>query len=172
MFKGAVWLNLKRAIYADAFFDGDLSYLPQDLIDEVYEYMPVYNFMFNNINPLYVGDNGEEDFDPGLTNHQIRHLMKDYLTSYDNQENHVVSSWILGSQFSSDKPHHQVKILEVEVEMENVIDLGDSRNFESASQVISKVRQIQRCKLYVGSDTSWYHIARLYDKPGIQIWQR
>ena len=108
MFKGAVWLNLKRAIYADAFFDGDLSYLNQSLIDEVYEYMPVYNFMFDNINTFYVGDNGEEDFDPGLTNHQIRHLMKDYLADYDNQENHVVSSWILGSKFSSDKPHHQI----------------------------------------------------------------
>jgi hypothetical protein len=172
MFKGAVWLNLKRAIYADAFFDGDLSYLSQDLIDEVYEYMPVYEFMFNNVNPLHVGDNKEEDFDPGLTNHQIRHLMKEYLAPYDNQENHVVSSWILGSRFASDKPHHQIKILDVDVEMESVIDLGDSRNFDSVSQVISKVRQIQRCKLYVGSDTSWYHIARLYNKPGIQIWQR
>jgi hypothetical protein len=171
MFKGAVWLNLKRVIYADAFFDGDLSYLNQGLIDEVYEYMPVYEYMFTNKNVIHIGSNGEEDFDPGLTNRDIIHLMKKYLNDYEDEELHVVSSFILSSEFASDKPHHQIKTLEARVEMEKIIDLGDSRNFSSTNMVINKIKQIQRSKLYVGSDTSWYHIARLYSKPGIQIWQ-
>ena len=162
MFSSALSGSLKRLVYSQHFFEGDTSWIP----DEIYalEYLPVYEKMFIKQHK-FVSTN----LDKECINDIPVTLCQKYLKNNPNNEDkHVISSWILGAP--TEKDHHQRKILRAEVIMEDVIDLGDSRNFESIQQIMYKIKLVQQAKCYIGSPTSWDVIARWYSKPVIRIW--
>lgn len=162
MFKAALSGSLKRLVYSQHFFEGDTSWIPDEI--EALEYIPVYENMFNK--PYkFISSNLDKEY----INDIPVSLCKEYLKDNPNSDNkHVISSWILASP--SDKGYHQNKVLRAEVIMEDIIDLGDSRNFKSLQQIMYKIKLVQQAKCYIGSPTSWDVIARLYDKPVIRIW--
>jgi hypothetical protein len=162
MFKAALSGSLKRLVYSQHFFEGDTSWIP----DEMYalEYIPVYEKMFSKQHE-FVSTNLDKEFINDIPVTLCQKYLKDNPCSDDK---HVISSWILGAP--NDNSHHQKKILRAEVIMEDVIDLGDSRNFESIQQIMYKIKLVQQAKCYIGSPTSWDVIARWYSKPVIRIW--
>ena len=85
------------------------------------------------------------------------------------QNLHIVSSFILLPNERNLKSHHKKKALNAEIENMNVMDLGDSRNFQDAKEIIEKIKLIEDCMCYIGSLCSWADIARLYNKPVITI---
>ena len=51
----------------------------------------------------------------------------------------------------------------------NVINLGDSRGFESAEELIDKIEIIRNSKFYIGSEVSWKDIAKIFGVYTIRI---
>lgn len=162
MFKAALSGSLKRLVYSQHFFEGDTSWIPDEMC--ALEYMPVYEKIFFKQHK-FISSNLDKEFINDIPVTLCQKYLKDNLYSDDK---HVISSWILGAP--TDKSHHQKKILRAEVIMEDVIDLGDSRNFESVQQIMYKIKLVQQAKCYIGSPTSWDVIARWYSKPVIRIW--
>lgn len=167
-FAAALYGSLKRLVWADHFYDGDLSFLKNP--KQVLEYLPVYEYMFNQNNKFYIGDLEFEDINE-LEYDRSLALMQSYLKAnpYTNEE-YITCSWILSSDNSTNtKPNYLKKVLNVKTELTYIIDLGDSRNFISAEQIIRKVKMIQQSKVYIGSQTSWENITRLYNKPIVKL---
>ena len=162
MFKAALSGSLKRLVYSQHFFEGDTSWIPDEMC--ALEYIPVYEKMFSKQHK-FVSTNLDKEFINDIPVTLCQKYLKDNPCSDDKN---VISSWILGAP--TDKSHHQKKILRAEVIMEDVIDLGDSRNFESVQQIMYKIKLVQQAKCYIGSPTSWDVIARWYSKPVIRIW--
>lgn len=168
-FAAGLYGSLKRLVWADHFYDGDLSFLKN--AEQVLEYLPVYEYMFNGNNEFYIGDLDFEDINQ-LEHNRSLELMQRYLkpNPYTNEE-YITCSWILASDNNdNDKPHYLRKVLHVETELTDITDLGDSRNFVSAQEIIRKVAIIQQSKCYIGSQTSWENITRLYSKPVVKFW--
>lgn len=165
MFEAALSGSLKRLVYSQHFFDGDTSWIPDE--QQAIEYIPVYDLMFNRKYNFVRGDLDKEDLD--MPNNNVS-LCQQYLkpNPYQNEDKHVVSSWILGS--NTGKQHHSNKVIKAQIFMENVIDLGDSRYFKNIQEVMYKIKLVQQAKCYIGSPTSWDVIARWYSKPVIRIW--
>lgn len=167
-FTAGLYHSLKRLTWADHFYHGDLSFLEDR--EQVLEYLPVYKYMFYNQNDFFVGDLDFENINELEVNRSLT-LMQKYLKPNPyTDEKYVVSSWILSSDKNDfKKPNHLKKILDIKVDLVDVIDLGDSRNFNSVNQIIRSIEYIQQSKMYVGSQTSWDAITRLYNKPVIKI---
>ena len=173
-FEAAIFEAFKYIHYADILFDGDLSYLDEGKRKAATDYLPVYDYMFYTENDIFMGDGEPQEFPQTFNDDMVEETthkhFKKYLKPAELSELHVVTSFIKLSPQKTLKPHHAMKGLAANICTTNVIDLGDSRNFETADHCILKIKQIQSCTCYVGSGTSWYDIVRLYDKPGIQIW--
>lgn len=165
MFEAALSGSLKRLVYSQHFFNGDTSWIPDE--QQAIEYIPVYDQMFNRQHDFVSGDLDIEDLD--MPNNNVS-LCQQYLKSnpHQDEDKHVISSWILGSD--TGKQHHSNKVIKAQIFMENVIDLGDSRHFKNIQQVMYKIKLVQQAKCYIGSPTSWDVISRWYDKPTIRVW--
>ena len=76
-------------------------------------------------------------------------LVKSRLKFKDDLKREIKSEYvdILLEAFSSNK---------------NIIDLGDSRKFETSEKLIEKINYIRASKFYIGSLVSWKDIARLF----------
>lgn len=164
MFSAALSGSLKRLVYAQHFFDGDTSWIPDE--DEAMDYLPVYDYMFNRIHDFCSTDLEKEDLN--MPNNDMT-LCQQYLKPNPyNSKQYVVSSWIFES--GSGKEHHSNKVIKAQVFMDDIIDLGDSRHFDNIDQIISKIELIQQAMCYIGSPTSWDVISRWYGKPTIRVW--
>ena len=164
MFSAALSGSLKRLVYAQHFFDGDTSWIPDE--QEAIEYLPVYNYMFNKTCEFH--SSGLEKEDLQMPNNDMT-LCQRYLKSNPHTEQkHVVTSWIFGS--GSGKEHHNNKVIKAQVFMDDVVDLGDSRHFKDIEEIINKIQLIQQAICYIGSPTSWDVISRWYGKPTMRVW--
>lgn len=69
------------------------------------------------------------------------------------------------------KSHYGINGLSKENIMKNLrgIDLGDTRNFESADQLIDKITKLSTAQMFFGSHCSWAFICPYFDTPWIQI---
>jgi hypothetical protein len=167
-FTTALYGSLKRLVWADHFYDGDLSFLNNsfDSPEKVLEYLPVYEYMFNQNNKFYIGDLYPEDINDYQYNHSYDLVQKYLKPNPYYREKYITSSWILASDNKSNKdPAYLKKVLQVKAELIDVIDLGDSRNFDNISEIIRKIKIIQQSKCYIGSYGSWENITRIYNKP-------
>lgn len=52
---------------------------------------------------------------------------------------------------------------------EKIINIGDSRNFSSTNEVIDKLTILAESKCFIGSSTSYSHMAPIFDTPSIHI---
>lgn len=167
MFNAGLAGSLKNLVYSQHFHRGDTSWIPNE--EGCLEYMPVFDYMFNKEFEFWSGDLEKELFDSSIVPNQGLELSRRYLKPNPYDENkYIVASWILKAP--SQKPHHLEKVIKCHVEMTDIYDLGDSRNFESATHAISKIKKIQQAHCYIGSPTSWDTITRLYKKPMISLW--
>ena len=159
--------SMKHLVYADHFMDGDISWIGHK--DDVMDYYPAYQYMFNQTNEFYDGEDEIMDLNEFGGGHID--LVDRYLKPNPMQPQHVVTSLILKNNNSvGDKPHHQEKILNFDANLMNIIDLGDSRNFRDDAHVLDCIKKMQQAVCYVGSPTSWTPIARLYKIPMIVMW--
>lgn len=159
--------SMKHLVYADHFMDGDISWIGHK--DDVMDYYPAYQYMFNQTNEFYDDEDDImdiNDFGGGQTD-----LVDRYLKPNPYQPKHIVTSLILeNNNKATSKPHHQEKILRFDARLVDVIDLGDSRNFRDDDHVMDCIKKMQQASCYVGSPTSWDPIAKLYNIPTVLLW--
>lgn len=159
--------SMKHLVYADHFLDGDISWIRNR--DRVMDYLPAYQYVFNQTNEFYVGD--EEIFDLNEFGGGQTALVDQYLKPNPMTPKFVVTSLITeNNNNATSKPHHQEKILRFDSRLIDVVDLGDSRNFRDDDHVLDCIKTMQQASCYVGSPTSWDPIARLYNIPTVLLW--
>jgi len=168
--KHALFDSLKRIYYADMLFSGDISFSEPKECVRTLHYLPVYDYMFERRNDIFIGDmetfhaqGGIQFQNLQLERKEERIRFKLKLKKKTLTNSHVVSSFIEKSKplVSDWRIIHASQI--------NVIDLGDSRHFKDADECIEKIKLIENCTCYVGSVCSWYDIAKLYDKPAVVL---
>ena len=178
--------SLKWIYLGDSFFNGDISFLGNYNAEKTLKYLPVYDYIFERKNKTVVS-NLDSDSNMILYDYRSTHglhvghsILQDNITGLlqksmrkKNLKNlHVVSSFILLPNERNLKSHHKKRALTAEIENTNVMDLGDSRNFQDANEIIEKIKLIEDCMCYVGSHCSWSDISMLYNKPVITISER
>lgn len=159
--------SMKHLVYADHFMDGDISWIANK--DDVMDYYPAYQYMFNQTNEFY--DDDDDIMDLNDFGGSQTGLVDRYLKPNPYQPKHIVTSLILeNNNKATSKPHHQEKILRFDARLVDVIDLGDSRNFKDDDHVLECIKNMQQASCYVGSPTSWDPIAKLYKIPTVLLW--
>ena len=177
----SIWGLLKRMFYADFKYGGDLSYCRGDVNKKDLEFMtPIYDHIFKRNNDFFKGD-GErnEDFVKNVVqsytsnNNQMYEDMQSMMHDFTSKDSHVAVS-LINNEVEGTKFHRKhiedIKRLRFQNYNHDVIEVGRSRNFLSPQQVICEVDIIKNSTLYFGSQCSWWHISRVFDKPSIRIW--
>ena len=90
--------------------------------------------------------------------------MRDNLKPLNTTPKGMVHS-IIGEHHQKGIPNIQKSIIEKHL---TSYDLGDSRNFKSAEQLIYKLTKLRNSKLYFGSVCSWSRIARVF---GLEVYK-
>jgi len=164
--------SLKRLYCADAFFDGDISFAGKRSANDALAYLPVYDYMFNRDNDIFVGEQERfhKDGEPHFSNLIFTRDPKEIIRFKRKMKEKTLSQLYVVTSFIGTKQKRKPirddwRI--VHAAATNVIDLGDSRNFKDVDECIEKIKLIETSICYVGSLCGWYDISRLYDKPTI-----
>jgi hypothetical protein len=178
--------SLRWIYLGDSFFKGDISFLGNYHANNTLKYLPVYDYIFKRKNDIIISKL-DSDSKMILSDYRSKHgehvghsLLQDNITGLlqksmrkKNLKNlHVVSSFIPFSKKNKLKHFAKHRALEAEIKNTNLIDLGDSRNFQNAQEIIEKIKLIEDSMCYVGSHCSWSDISMLYNKPVITISER
>lgn len=169
MFKQGLAGSLRNLVISQHFYKGDTSWITNE--EGALEYLPIYHYMFIKKYEFWSGNLDNEDVDSTTVPNQGIDLCKLYLKPNPYIiPNCVVSSWIKST--SSGKQYHIDKVIDLDIHMLDIVDLGDSRNFKNIAHILYKIRKIQQSYCYIGSATSWCAITRMYNKPSINLWPK
>jgi len=172
MYTDSLWTGIRLAYYVDSLYQGDMSFLPKWQFNMCKFVIPIYNFMFHPLHDFKCDNYSKEEWlfdDRYLIDAKA---MNNRLKITNSNNTHICISIIQNKLSHATHKELDFDLANVENGNLKIEDLGNSRNFTTSEEVIEKIKLIQNCTMYFGSQCSWKNISNLYNKPCITIWMK
>ena len=172
MYTESLWTGIRLAYYVDSYYEGNMSFLPKWQFDMCKFVIPIYEYMFNPSHNFK-----HDSFSKEKWTFDDRHvinakLMNSKLKTVKSNNSHICISIIQNKLSHSTHKQLDFDVKNIQHGNLQIIDLGNSRDFTTADEVIEKIKLIQNCTMFFGSQCSWKNISDLYNKPCITIWMK